>query len=218
MSENPAPAAPAAAPAPAPAAAPAAAPAPAPAPSPAAAPHAAAGGEFPRARWVEARMKEMPRYCMFLYNLLLDAKLPDYYKEHAFAALFYILEGGDLIPADDKMLNGIDEITYVYRCISELIGRLPQASLAIYEEVLHRDSISIRDLMVEAPTQLGPFFFALSAVYKDRVQKQASFYKNAIKTGLLVKLLQSFLGSYRFEPFPPERLKTIEAFLASFKM
>ena len=163
-------------------------------------------------------MRELPKYCLFLYNLLLDPKLADHYKEHAFAALFYILEGGDLIPAEDKLLNGIDEITYIYRCISELVGRLPPASLAIYEEVLHRDKIPIRDLMVQAPNMLGPFFFALSAVYKERVAKHASYYKNAIKTGMLVKLLQTFLGGYRFEPFAPEKLKTMQAFLDNFKI
>jgi len=189
-----------------------------PLPAPAAGAPAQGGADYPRARWVEQRVKELPKYCMFLYNLLLDPKLPDHYKEHAFAALFYILEGGDLIPPEDKLLNGIDEVTYIYRCISELVGRLPPASLAIYEEVLHRDRIAIRELMVQSPNMLGPFFFALSAVYKERVQKHATYYKNAIKTGMLVKLLQTFMAHHRFEPFPQEKLQTMQAFLDNFKI
>ncbi|HVY62186.1 MAG TPA: hypothetical protein VHF22_11070, partial [Planctomycetota bacterium] len=81
-----------------------------------------------RSIWVEARHNELPKYLKFLYNLLLDPKLPDEYKEHVFGTLFYVLEGGDILPQGDPMVGGLDAIAFVYRCMGELVGRLPPAT------------------------------------------------------------------------------------------
>lgn len=171
-----------------------------------------------RARWIEARVGEMGKYAAFFYNLLLDRNLPDPYKEHAFGALWFMLAGGDVVPADDEDLAGVDVAAFAFRCLGELVGRLPQASLAVYEEVLHRDGIAVRALLPEAPANLGAFFAAVSAIYPGRVEKYRPVYKNAIQTGYLVKLLRQFLDSFRPEPWPEERLRRVETFLESFEL
>ncbi len=169
-----------------------------------------------RGRWVEARFNEMPKYCIFFYNLLLDARLPDHYKEHVFGTLRYVLEGGDIIPRSDPLLGGLDEVAFAFRCLSELIGRLPAGTLSIYEEVLHREGITVRDRVVEAPARLEKFFFALGNLYKERVARFAPTFKNAIKTGELVRGLQRYLETFKPARWAPDHVAHIDAFLESF--
>jgi hypothetical protein len=173
-------------------------------------------GNNDRGRWVEQRFNELPKYCIFFYNLLLDSKLPDEYKIHVFGTLGYILEGGDIIPKSDPLLGGLDEVAFSFRCMSELIGRLPQAMLAVYEEVLHREGINLRELVRQAPANLDKFFFALGGMYKERITKRAPYYKNAIKTGELVRGLQTFLQEFKPARWTSEHHAHVAAFLESF--
>ncbi|HVY60494.1 MAG TPA: hypothetical protein VHF22_02525, partial [Planctomycetota bacterium] len=84
------------------------------------------------------------------------------------------------------------------------------------EEVLHREGIRLRDLLPQAAQYLDKFFFAVSALYKERIHRFAPSYKNAVQTGYLVKLLQAFLGHFKPEHWPNERLKAVDAFLGEF--
>jgi hypothetical protein len=173
-------------------------------------------GGIARSVWVEARMNELPKYCTFLYNLLLDQKLDDEHKVHAFGTLFYVLEGGDILAQDDPMLGGLDALAFVFRCMSELIGRLPPANLAVYEEVLRRDGVALRELIPQAARYLDRFYFAVAALYKERIFRFAPSYKSAVQTGYLVKLLQSFLSSFKPSHWPNQRLEAVDRFLGSF--
>jgi hypothetical protein len=194
------------------------APPPAPGAARPSAPAAAVPTDLTRARWVEARVRELSKYTLFFYNLLLDRHLPDHYKEHAFGTLWYILEGGDLLPPEDEDLAGVDACAFAYRCMGELVGRLPQASLAVYEEVLHRDGIAIRELLPEGAANLGKFFMAVSTIYGSRIKKSVPVYKNAIETGYLVKLLRMFLEGFKPKPWSADRLARVEAFLEGFEL
>lgn len=177
---------------------------------------AAAPRDLSRARWVEARLRELPRFAIFLYNLLLDRNLPDWLKEQAFGALWYALEGTDLIPPDDGDLAGIDALAIALRCAGEIVAHAPPAALAVYEEVLWRDGVRIRERLAETPDRLGTFFAAVGAVYRDRIARAAVHYKRAIETGYLVRELMDFVASYRPEAWTAGRLAYVEAFLDSF--
>jgi len=172
--------------------------------------------EVGRGAWAEARIRELPKYVMFLYNLLLDQRLPDEMKTHVFGTLVYVMEDGDVIPRDDRVLGFLDEVMFTFRCLSELVGRLPPAMLAVYEEVLFRDGIPLRDRVREAPANLGKFFFALAGVYKERIERYAPSYKNATRTGHLVRLLQQFMQTFQAPSFTADEHRHIEAFIANF--
>jgi hypothetical protein len=173
--------------------------------------------DLERSRWVAGRMKELPKYCIFFYNLLLDPRLSWEMKEHSFGTLRYIFEENDIIADDDPVLGRLDDLTMAFRCFTELIARLPAGTLAIYEEVLAREGIPIRSYVAESPMWLDKFYHAISGLYKEKIAKHKVFLGNAIKTGALVKALQEFLGNAKFEPWSPERLVGVEAFLESFK-
>jgi len=169
-----------------------------------------------RAQWVAARMKELPRYCIFFYNLLLDPRLSWDMKEHVFGTLRYIFEENDILEDNDPMLGRLDDLAMAFRCFTELIGRLPSATLAVYEEVLHREGIPIRSYVPEAPIWLDKFYHAISALYKDKIAKHKPYLGSAIKTGELVRELQHFLQNHKTEPWPMERYVAVETFLQSF--
>lgn len=171
-----------------------------------------------RSIWVEARMNELPKYVKFLYNLLLDPKCPDDLKEHAFGALYYVFEGADLLPPDDPMLGGLDALAFVFRCMSEMVGRLPQATLSVYEEVLLRDGVPLRQYLPQAAQYLDKFFFAVASLYKERIARYQPYHKNAIKTGYLVKMLQAFLGAMKPAHWAKARLDAVESFLGGFQL
>jgi hypothetical protein len=190
--------------------------APAPQPAPPGAPGAGAGQDLSRARWVAARMKELPKYCIFFYNLLLDPRLSWEMKEHAFGTLRYIFEENDIIEDEDPFLGRLDDLTIAFRCFTELIARLPAGTLAIYEEVLAREGIPVRAYVAESPQWLDKFYHAISALYKEKIAKHKPFLGNAIKTGQLVKALQKFLETAKPPVWTQERLVAVETFLASF--
>jgi hypothetical protein len=173
---------------------------------------------FKLSKWAEGRYRELPKYCMFFYNMLLDPHIRDEFKEQAFATLWYILEGGDIIPPEDENLDGLDEVAFAFRCLTELVGRLPDAQLAIYEEVLHRDGVPLRQRVREAREHLGRFADAVSALYRDRIAKRAVSFKNAVQTKRIVEDLRVALGA----PMPPawsqDRLEHVETFLESFAL
>jgi hypothetical protein len=172
--------------------------------------------DLTRARWVAARMKELPRYCIFFYNLLLDPRLSWDMKEHVFGTLRYIFAENDLVDDNDPMLGRLDDLAFAFRCFSELIGRLPAATLAIYEEVLHREGIPIRSYVPEAPLWLDKFYHAISALYHEKIAQHRQYLGNAIKTGELVRELQHFLENHKTEPWSQERYLAVETFLQSF--
>ncbi len=172
--------------------------------------------DLTRAQWVAARMKELPRYCIFFYNLLLDPRLSWEMKEHVFGTLRYIFEENDIIADDDPMLARLDDLAMAFRCFTELIARLPAGILAIYEEVLHREGIPIRSYVPEAPLWLDKFYHAISALYKDKIAKHRPYLGNAIRTGHLVRTLQHFLQNHKTEPWPIQRYVAVETFLQSF--
>lgn len=176
----------------------------------------AAPVDLARAEWVAARMQELPKYCIFFYNLLLDPRLSWDLKEHAFGVLRYIFEENDILEDDDPMLGRLDDVTMAFRCFVELIGRLPEGTLAIYEQVLYREGIPIRKYVAESPSRLDKFFQAISVLYKDKIAKHRPFLGNAIKTGALVRELQAFLQNHRPEPWSHERYVAVETFLQSF--
>jgi hypothetical protein len=181
-------------------------------------PPAPAGQDLDRAGWVAARMKELPKYCIFFYNLLLDPRLSWDLKEHAFGTLRYIFHENDIIEDDDPVLGRLDDLTIAFRCFTELIARLPAGTLAIYEEVLARDGIPVRSYVAESPARLEKFYFAISGLYKDKMAKHKNFLGNAIKTGELVRALQAFLADPHIAPWSSDRLAAVEAFLAGFTM
>lgn len=189
-------------------------------PAPAAAaqaPSGDGGSDLTRAKWVASRMKELPKYCIFFYNLLLDSRLSWDMKEHAFGTLRYIFAENDIIPDDDPMLGRLDDLTIAFRCFTELIACLPAGTLAIYEEVLARDAIPVRSYVCEAPQQLDKFYHTISALYREKMGKHKNFLGNSIKTGELVRALQEFLEKNKDIPsWPPDRLLAVETFLASF--
>src|SRR4051812_6685775 len=90
--------------------------------------------QFARARWVESRIKELPKLCLCLWNLLLDRNLPERFQEDVFATLIYVLEGGDMIPAEDEQLRGLDELNFCMHCLTQLIARLPAGLFDVHEE------------------------------------------------------------------------------------
>jgi hypothetical protein len=171
-----------------------------------------------RARWIEARVHELRRYGIFFYNLLLDRSLPDHLKEHAFGALWYLLEGGDLIPADDPDLAGLDTAGFALRGLAEIVGRAPPAALAVYEEVLHREGVPLRRILGEAYERVGPFFGAVSAIYGTRIERVRRAYKSAVETGKLVRVLKLFLDEPQDGSWSPGRLAHAERFLESFRL
>ena len=176
------------------------------------------GADLERAHWIVARMKELPKYCMFLYNVLLDTRLSWDMKEHAFGTLHYVFEESDIIADDDPLLGRLDDLTMVFRCFTELIARLPAGTLAIYEEVLARDRIPIRAYIIEAPLWLDKFYQAIAGLYRTKIDQHKQFLGNAIKTGALVRGMQAFLAHEQQHPqtFSPDRLAAIEAFISSF--
>src|SRR5271166_5211733 len=151
-------------------------------------------GGLERAHWVVARMKELPKYVMFLYNVLLDPRLSWDMKEHAFGTLHYIFEESDIIADDDPLLGRLDDLTFAFRCFTELIARLPAGTLSIYEEVLARDRIPIRAYVAEAPLWLDKFYAVIGSLYKTKIEQHKQFLGNAIKTGALVKGMQRYLS------------------------
>jgi hypothetical protein len=179
----------------------------------------AASPDLDRARWVEWRVHELPALAAFFYNLLLDRLLPDQFKEQVFGVLWYIVEeDADLIPRDDLDLGGIDAAVIALRCVSELVARLPQAALAVYEEVLHRQGVAVRAILPDVPARFGEFHRAIDAIYRARIARTAPLFKNAVETGFLVRLLTRFLGQAPGRPWTLERLERVEAFLSSFRL
>jgi len=174
------------------------------------------GTDLTRATWVADRMRELPKYCIFLYNLLLDQRLPWIYKEHAFSTLRYIFEENGIIPDDDPMLGRLDDLAFTFRCLTELVARLPAGVLAIYEEVLHREGIPVRAYVAEAPLWLDKFYHMVSSLYRQQVDRLKDKLGNCIKTGQLVRQLQHYLENHKPEPWSMERLIAVEAFLQNF--
>jgi len=187
----------------------------APAASPAAAPPGGAG--FERARWIEGRVRELPQYVMFFYNLLLDSRLSKDMKEHAFGTLRYIFDAHEIIEDDDPVLGRLDDLALSLRCFAELIGRLPAGTLAVYEEVLAREGVAIREHTPLAYNYLGNFFLKIASIYKDTIVRYAPELGNAIKTGALVKDLHGFFALPKQEPWTPDRLQLVENFLSAVK-
>lgn len=191
-------------------------PVPVPVPVPPARP--AAPVSLERARWVEARVDELPRYATFFYDLLLDRHLADVYKEQVFATLWYVLQGGELIPAEDADLHDIDSIAFAFRCLGDLVGRLPQAALAVHDETLRREAIDLHRVLQEVPGRLGEFYVAIAAIYRARVARSATWFKRAVETGALVRLLRAYVDAFDVAPWTPAHLERVEAFLRSFRL
>lgn len=163
-------------------------------------------------------MNEMPKYVMFLYNLLLDANIDWRFKEHAFGTLRYIFEEDGIIPDDDPLLGRLDDLAFTFRCFAELIGSLPEGKLAIYEQVLAAYAIPIRQYVAEAPEWLGDFYFAVATLYPQTITRLCDKLGNAIKTGELVRALQHYLET--FEPEDPNsaKMERCVVFLDNYKL
>lgn len=167
-----------------------------------------------RARWVTARINEMPQYVIFLYNTLLDANIEWRFKNHVFATLRYLFdEPRGVIPDDDPLLRRLDDLCMVYRCFAEIVGAMHPASLAVYEEVLHREGVALRTLLPECARFMGRFFFAVTSLYAKNVAELSELAGNSMKTGELVRSLQSYLEGHRPETWDSERMLRVEVFL-----
>ena len=170
-----------------------------------------------RSQWVTQRLNELPHFVMFLYNLLLDANIEWRFKHHAFAVLRYLFDEVEaIIPDDDPILGRLDDLCMVYRCFAELIGTMSPAKLARYEEVLHREGISIRNDLPDAARMLGKFYFAVAALYPPKVENLALLAGNSIKTGQLVRKLQHYVNTHKRERWSSERMQRVEVFLKSY--
>jgi hypothetical protein len=179
---------------------------------------AEAGSGLDRARWVEARLNEMPKLAIFLYHVLLDTRILDVHRQHAFAALCYILEGGDIVPPSDPTGDGLDEVAFALRCCQELFVRIPAPALSVYEEMLHREGISLREIVREAPLQLAKLYAAVTFLYPNRVEARTPLYKNAVETGRLVEALRLFISSFKPARLTAERQAMMDAFLTRFAL
>jgi hypothetical protein len=171
-----------------------------------------------RALWIAQRMNEMPKYVLFLYNLLLDMNIDWRYKEHSFGALRYIFEEDGIIPDDDPLLGRLDDLAFTFRCFAQLIGSLPEGKLAIYEQVLAADAIPIRQHMADAPKKLGDFFFAVSALYSQTIERLRDKLGNAIKTGELVRALQHYIDTFTPDDPTSTKMERCVVFLDSYKL
>lgn len=186
--------------------------------APAPATSSQSGVQLARARWAEARIKELPKLCLCLWNLLLDQHLPARFQEDVFATLAYVLEGGEMIPPDDEQLRGIDELNFAAHCTTQLVARLPSGLFDIHEQILLREGINARDMVREAPHMLGNFHTALRPIYQAKVDKRAPLVKNAAKRNELLKILVGFVGGFKPAPWPQDRLAAVQAFLVSFAL
>jgi hypothetical protein len=171
------------------------------------------GAEFERAIWVEARIRELPRTCVFLWNLLLDRNLPDRWQEDVFAALVYVLEGGDLVVSDDPALRGVDELAFAFACLEELLRHLPPATLAPHEEGLLRGGILIRDQTRQAPAALGGLLDATRARYQSVVAAIAPWARSASRRNNLYRILHGFVDGFRPPAWAADRLARMQLFL-----
>lgn len=170
-----------------------------------------------RARWIEARLKDLPKLAVFFYQVMLDKNVPEECKTHAFATLFYVLERGDILDEADPALAWLDDIAFACQCSIEVIARAPAAALARHEEVLLRQGVKLRALAAEAPARFDRFLRALAPQYRERVKRRAVFFKNAVQTGELVRLLQRFLESYTPVRWTPAELAGVEDYLENFR-
>lgn len=168
--------------------------------------------------WLVARFNEMPKYLLFFYNLLLDMNIAWRFKEHAFGALRYVFVTNDLVPDDDPAIGRLDDLAFVYRCFAQLVGALPQAKLAIYEEVMRRDQIDIREHLPRMPKEMGDFYTAIAHVYPAAVTEFRVHLGNSIKTGELVRTLQEFLKVFRPAVASSIDMQRCKAFLQSYKL
>ncbi len=174
------------------------------------------GVDLRRARWVEGRLQELPKLVAFLYNALLDSRIMPDLREHAFGTLRYIFEEDDIIQDQDPVLGRLDDLAMAYRCFGELIGRLPQATLSIYEEVLIRDGIPVRSHTAEAAVQLGKFYEHVAILYQAKIDSLRKLLGNAIKTGELIQEVQAYLQTASTAPWPIDRLEKVEQFLSAY--
>lgn len=170
-----------------------------------------------RAAWVHQRIVELPQFAIFLYNILIDSRLPWPLKEHPFAALRYLFGEEGLIPNDDPALGRMDDAVMVLCCAQVLLGSVPPGFISIYEQPLARNRINVRQLIAEAPVVLGTFWLHLSSIYQELPGRHRNALGNAIATGALVRELQAWLGS--FVPPDPDasNLAAIERFLAAYR-
>ncbi|GIW71947.1 MAG: hypothetical protein KatS3mg102_1489 [Planctomycetota bacterium] len=172
-----------------------------------------------RAQWLAGRLNEMPKYVLFLYNLLLDGNIEWRYKEHAFATLWYLFDDREgIIPNDDPLIGRLDDLAFVYRCFAELTGSLPQAKLALYEEVLARDGIPMRSYLMELPARMGEFYFAIAALYPETVARLKSRLGNAVATGELVRAVRSYLESFVPDDPHSEKIRRCVVFLDNYHL
>ncbi len=179
---------------------------------------AAQGPLDERALWIARRMNEMPKYVLFLYNLLLDMNIDWRFKEHAFGTLRYIFEEGGIIPDDDPLLGRLDDLAFTFRCFAQLIGSLPEGKLAIYEQVLAADAIPIREYVAEAPARFGDFYFAVSTLYPQTIARLRDKLGNAIKTGELVRALQHYVEHFKPDDPRSAKMQRCVVFLDSYKL